>query len=304
MQQNRLMTPLIIETAVNGMTRKARNPAVPENPSEIAAETVACLDAGATVIHTHTTRPFTERAGVEDTAEEYAQAYRAVLAERPDAILYPTMAGGTTISERWDHHRLLAAEGLIRGGCLDPGSVNLASFGPDGLPSATDFVYTNSPNDIRYMMGACAELGIGPSLAIYEPGFLRMVLGFHAGGTLPAGALVKFYFSGGDGYFGGGSPTFSAPPIIEALELYLAMFRGVELPWAVTVLGGDILASPIAREAISRGGHIRVGLEDHASGASNLAAIAAVVDLAAGVGRPIATRAQAAEILGLPARVG
>jgi 3-keto-5-aminohexanoate cleavage enzyme len=303
MQQNRPMTPLIIETAVNGMTRRTRNPSVPESPPEIAAETVRCLDAGATVIHTHTTRPFAERAGVEDTAEEYAQAYRAVLAERPDAILYPTMAGGTTIQERWDHHRLLADEGLIRGGCLDPGSVNLASFGPDGQPSSTDFVYTNSPNDIRYMMAACGELGIGPSLAIYEPGFLRMVLGFHAGGTLAAGALVKFYFSGGDGYFGGGSPTFSAPPIIEALELYLAMFRGVDLPWAVTVLGGDILESAIAREAIVRGGHIRVGLEDYASGPSNVAAIDAVVAIAQSVGRPIATAVEAAEILDLPTRV-
>lgn len=296
------MTPLVIEVAVNGVTRKARNPAVPEHPDEIAADTIRCLDAGATVVHTHVTRSPAERNGVADTAEEYAQAFRQVLAQRPDAILYPTMSGGTTIRERWDHHRLLAGQGLIRAACLDPGSANLAGFGPDGLPTATDFVYTNSPNDIRYMMASCAELGLGPSFAIYEPGFLRMVLGFHAGGTLAPGALVKFYFSGSEGYFGGGSPTFSAPPIAEALDLYLAMLGDADLPWAVTVLGGDVLASPVARTAIERGGHIRVGLEDDPGGPGNVTMVERVLALAAEVGRPVATAAQAADILRLPSR--
>lgn len=294
-----MMEPLIIEVAVNGVTRKARNPAVPETPEEIAAEALACIEAGASVIHTHTTRPFGTAVTVEDTAEEYARAYRIVLAERPDAIVYPTMSGGATIHERYDHHRLLADEGLIRCGVLDPGSANLSSFGADGLPTATDFVYANSPNDIRYMMATCAELRLGPSFAIYEPGFLRMVLGFHAGGTLAPGSLVKFYFSGG-GFFASGIPTFSAPPIPEALALYRAMMRGVDLPWAVTVLGGDLLDTPIARTAVEEGGHLRIGLEDHAGAESNLAQLRRALDLAAEVGRPVATTADAARILHLP----
>ncbi|MCB0997627.1 MAG: 3-keto-5-aminohexanoate cleavage protein [Acidimicrobiales bacterium] len=293
------MEPLIIEVAVNGVTRKERNPAAPESPEEIAGEALACLNAGATVIHTHPSRPPGAATSVADTAEDYATAYRLVLAERPDAILYPTMSGGADIHERYDHHRILADEGLIRCGVLDPGSANLASFGADGLPTPTDFVYTNSPNDIRYMMAMCAELALGPSFAIYEPGFLRMVLGFHAGGTLAPGCLVKFYFSGG-GFFASGLPTFSAPPIPEALAMYRAMMDGVDLPWAVTVLGGDLLSTPLARTAVAEGGHLRIGLEDHPSAESNMAQLQRALDLAAEVGRPVAATAEAARILGLP----
>ena len=294
------MEPVVIEVAVNGVTTKDRNPAVADNPADLAADVLASLDAGASVVHTHPTLPPSARAGSAALAENYAETFRAVLAERPDAVLYPTMSGGDDISERYDHHRILAEEGLIRGGCLDPGSVNMASFGPDGLPTATDFVYTNSPNDIRYMFALCAENRLGPSLAIYEPGFMRMTMGYYRGGTLPAGSLAKFYFSGDDGYFGTGSPTFSAPPIPEALELYLAMRGDADLPWAVTLLGGAIVDTPVARMALERGGHIRVGLEDSPFGESNVALVDQVAQLAADVGRDVATCAQAAEILRLP----
>ena len=291
---------VVIEVAVNGVTRKDRNPAAPETPDEVAADALACLEAGASVVHTHPLRSFAERHGPADTAEEYAQAYRQVLAERPDAILYPTMSGGTTIAERYDHHRHLAAEGLIRCGALDSGSVNLASFGADGLPTDTDFVYTNSPADIRSMMATCAEVGIGPSIAIYEPGFLRMVLGFHQHGTLPAGTLVKFYFSGDDGFFGSGLPTYSAPPIPEAFALYRAMLGDADLPWAVTVLGGDLLSTPVADLALAQGGHLRVGLEDHPGAESNVVQVERAVEAAARHGRRPATCTEAAKLLRLP----
>jgi 3-keto-5-aminohexanoate cleavage enzyme len=296
------MEPVVIEVAVNGVTRKERNPAVPIEPDEVAADTVRCLDAGATVVHTHP-HAFGDGSSSDVVAERYASAYRTVLAERPEAILYPTMSGGPTIADRWDHHRILAGEGLIRCGCLDPGSTNLASFGADGLPTPTDFVYTNSPNDVRYMMGGCADLGLGPSFAIYEPAFLRMVLGYHRSGKLPAGALVKFYFSGDTGYLAPGFPTFSAPPIPEALALYRAMLGDADLPWAVTVLGGDIIDTPVARLALEQGGHIRVGLEDHADAASNVACVQRAVELAEQVGRSPASAQEASELLRLPARV-
>ena len=293
-------SPVIIEVALNGVTSKDRNPAVPIEPEEIAADIIACAEAGASVFHTHPTRPPAARRGVSDTAEDYATAYRLALADRPDLLLYPTMSGGADIGARYDHHQLLAEEHLIRFGCLDPGSVNLASFGIDGLPSATDFVYTNSPNDVRYMMEVCAQSGLGASLAIYEPGFLRMTLGYFDGGHLPSGSIAKFYFSGDDGFFGRGTPTYSAPPLPEALELYLAMLGDRDLPWAVTLLGGDLLSTPVARQALDRGGHLRVGLEDDPSAESNAVAVARAVDLVAAVGRPVASSADAAAILKLP----
>jgi len=153
------------------------------------------------------------------------------------------------------------------------------------------------------MMSACADESLGPSFAIYEPAFLRMVLGYHRGGNLPAGALVKFYFSGDRGYLAPGLPTFSAPPIPEALALYRAMLGDADLPWAVTVLGGDIVDTPIASLALEQGGHIRVGLEDHADAESNVVSVQRAIALAEKVGRSVATPAEAADLLRLPTRV-
>ncbi len=288
--------PVIIEVAVNGVTTKDRNPRTPEAPDEVAADALLCLDAGASVVHVHC------RPGGLPTAEAaraYAAALEPVAKARPDAILYPTMGSGATISERYDHHIPLAEAGTIRMGVLDPGSVNLAATANDGTPPETGYAYVNTPADIHHMMGVCRDQGLGPSFAIYEPGFLRTVLAYHHAGVLPAGSLTKFYFSG-SGYFGGGLPLYSAPPIPEALDLYLAMLGDTGLPWAVTMLGGSLLDTPVARMAIERGGHLRVGLEDYSSGPSNVEQVERAVALCLEVGRPVATCEQATGILKLP----
>ena len=41
------MDPVIIECAINGVTSKAANPNVPVEPSEIAADALACIQASA-----------------------------------------------------------------------------------------------------------------------------------------------------------------------------------------------------------------------------------------------------------------
>lgn len=288
--------PVVIEVAVNGVTKPDRNPHVPQTPDEIATDAIACIDAGAAIIHVHNAEMGLP---VDAAAKLYAEALRPVRAARPDAVLYPTMGGGATISARYDHHLALADEGVIDMGVIDPGSVNLASTAPDGAPPEGGHVYVNSPADIAYMMQVCREQRIGPSFAIYEPGFLRTVIAYHEANKLAPGSLTKFYFSGG-GYFGRGKPLFSAPPIPEALDLYCAMLGDAGLPWGVAVLGGAILDTPIARLAVERGGHLRVGLEDDGSGPRNVAQVERAVALCAEVGRPVATAVQARSILGLP----
>jgi len=288
--------PVILEVALNGVTTPEQNAAVPREPEAIAEEALRCLDAGAAVVHTHTHDPMRP---AEAAAALYREAYRPILAERPDAILYPTMGMGDTIEERYGHHEPLAAEGLIRQGLLDPGSVNLGSVPTDASAPVFDYVYANPLSHVHHEVEACARLRLGPSIAIFEPGFLRVILAYHRAGRLPAGALVKFYFSQG-GYFGSGEPSFSAPPIPEALDLYLAMIEGTGLPWAVAVLGGPLLATPISERAVERGGHLRVGLEDHMGGASNVAEIEQARRLCEKHGRPLATPAEAGALLGLP----
>ena len=288
--------PVVIEAALNGVTSKQRNPVVPITPDELARDAIECIDAGATVVHTHT---HDLGAPPAESAASYAQAYEPVVAARPDAILYPTTGIGPTIDIRYGHVPLLAERGLIRASFVDTGSVNLGGTGRDGLPPASDYVYTNTFSDIAYKIAVCERLGLGPSIAVFEPGFLRVVVAYQRAGRLPRGALVKFYFSAG-GYLGGGEPLWGAPPIAEALDLYLAMLGDAPIPWAVAVLGGSLIDAPIARLALERGGHLRVGLEDFDTGPENAAQVAAARSLCEEVGRPIASLRDATEVLNLP----
>lgn len=288
--------PVVIEVALNGITAPERNPAVPRLPQEIVEDAVRCLDAGASVVHTHTHEPVKPPS---EAAELYLAAYRPLLERRPEAILYPTIGVGARIEERYGHHAILAEADAIRCGLFDAGSVNLGAAAEDGLPVPSEFVYVNSPRDVRYQAEECRRLALGPSIAVFEPGFLRVVMAAHRAGSLPPGALVKLYFSAG-GYLGAGEPIFSPPPIREALDLYLAMLGDAGLPWAVAVLGGSLLGSPLARLALERGGHLRVGLEDDMDGPPNAAQVESAAKLCAEIGRAVATPAEAAQLLGLP----
>ena len=292
--------PVIIEVASNGITTPERNPAAPRDPESTVRDALACLEAGAAIVHTHSDTPM---APPEEGAARYLEAYRPIVEARPDALLYPTVAAGPGGAEaKLGHQRVLAREGVIRCGVLDPGSVNLGSVGEDGWPIPMDYVYTNTPNEIRVMAELCREHRLGPSVAIFEPGFLRVIVEANRAGVLPPGTLVKLYFSVG-GFLGSGPPIFGAPPIPEALDMYLAMLEGTGLPWAIAVLGGDVFDTPIAKPALERGGHLRVGLEDDPDAESNPVAVARACELASACGRRVATPAEAEKLLGLPAPI-
>ena len=70
----------------------------------------------------------------------------------------------------------------------------------------------------------------------------------------------------------------------------------------MAVIGGDLLASPVARPALERGAHLHVGLEDYAGDRTptNEELVAEAVALCETVGRPVATIDEAATVLDLP----
>ncbi|HVL34076.1 MAG TPA: 3-keto-5-aminohexanoate cleavage protein [Burkholderiales bacterium] len=296
------MTPLVIEAALNGITPKARNPRVPVAPEEIAADALACLEAGAAIVHSHVDS-YALRG--EAAVKRYLEGWAPVLAAKRPAILYGTIASGETPQERFGHYRALAGAGM-RMCTVDPGSVNLGTHGEDGLPGPGSYVYRTSFEDIAAVLALARECRLGPSLAVYEPGFLRTVLAYERAGRLPPGALVKLYFGGPYNFLDGRrSPvTFGLPPTRKALDAYLELLEGSALPWAVAVLGGCVVRSGLARLALERGGHVRAGLEDYAGEArpANAELVAEVAALARACGRAVASPAQAADLLGLPAR--
>jgi uncharacterized protein (DUF849 family) len=295
--------PIIIEAAINGATSKRANPNVPLAPDDIARDALACMDAGAAIVHNHI-----DRFGLaaEEAAERYLEGWRPVLAQRPDALLYPTINTGPSVEASfWHIEQLVDAVGLRIGLC-DAGSVNFGSLDEQGIPQG-GYVYRNSHDDARYQMELCRRLGLGPSMAIFEPGFLRAIAAWSTAGALPPGGMIKLYFGGTSGYLGGtgmGVP-FGLPPTRRALDAYLELLDAIDVPWSAAVLGGDLCTDADFVDAVlEAGGHLHVGLEDCniVGTRTNVELVETAAALVEKSGRRVATRDEAVAILGLPTR--
>ena len=81
------------------------------------------------------------------------------------------------------------------------------------------------------------------------------------------------------------------------------MLEGSGLPWSVSVWGGDMMQTPIARLALERGGHLHIGIEEFYSpdrNPTNEELVLEAVELCAKVGRPVASIRETTEMLALP----
>jgi uncharacterized protein (DUF849 family) len=292
--------PVILEVALNGAAPKHANPRAPHGLDEVVDDAIACLDAGASIVHNHNTEPVLGSPPSHDP-QPYIDAWRRVRARHPQAIFYPTMGGGgahTTIEQRYSHIEAIARAGELDMGLVDPGTTNIGRFAADGAPRPDDWVYQNTYRDAVYQVETCRRLGVGMSVSIFEPGFVRFVQAYVEAGKLPRGALIKFYF---------GAPRagFGLPPTRKALEAYLEMIDGTGLSWLVSVQGGDVLASGLAEHALELGGHLQIGLEPAMDpNRTNVEIVNEAAALVRRKGMHVATCAEAREIVGLPPRRG
>ncbi len=257
------MDPVILEVALNGATRPERNPHSPQTQEALVEDAIRCLEAGATIVHTHA--PDISVAG-KDGAQLYLDHFGPIHERFPEAILYPTLVFADSIEETTSHIEPLAQAFPLRMGFVDPGSVNLVPTDERGVPLPASWVYANSPADVDFKFALCERLGLAPGMAIFEPGFLRAVLARHAAGALPPGAFLRFYFGGERRDRGGPAVDllFGLPPRPSSLDVYLEMLGDTPLPWSVAVVSGDPWDGGVARHALEQGGHLRVGLEDYA----------------------------------------
>jgi uncharacterized protein (DUF849 family) len=293
--------PVIIEAALNGGTSPRYNPAVPTSSAELTRDAIACLEAGASVVHTHIRD---RAAGPERAAELYLEHFRPILQAHPDALLYPTIVFNVPVEQRIAHLPILARACGIRIGLMEPGSGSFVPTGEDGLPLPSRSAYVNTPHDVRYMADRCREWRLGPSMVIFEPGFLRHALVYRRAGQLPRGVFMRLTLCGAASYRGQEHVDLLAglPSTPRALDAYLDMLDGAPLPWALSVVSGNLFDRGVARHALERGGHLRVGLEDYAGPErpSNRELVERAVELVHEVGRPLASAADAARILDLP----
>jgi uncharacterized protein (DUF849 family) len=173
------------------------------------------------------------------------------------------------------------------------GSVNLVGYDRESKTVHNPgFIYCNSYDTIRYFLTKSCELGLRPTLQIFDPSFLRAALVFLDQGILTEPLLLKFYL-------GGPELPFGLPPTLKSLEAYLEMVKDVRVNWFAATLGGDNL--PLVPIIVSLGGHVRIGLEDHQYAREGQLSNAQITNRAASIiramGHEVATPQEARRML-------
>ena len=210
-------------------------------------------------------------------------------------MLWPTFPMGDDPAKRFNHFVELAKDPATKPdfGAGDMGSVNLVAYDPQAKKiQGENSIYCNSYETIRYFLTKSRELGLRPTLQIFDPSFLRAALIFLDQGILTEPLLLKFYL-------GGPELPFGLPPTLKSLEAYLDMLKGVRANWFGATLGGDNL--PLVPLIVSLGGHVRIGLEDYQYARDGQLSNPQLAERAAGViramGHEVATPADARQIL-------
>jgi uncharacterized protein (DUF849 family) len=286
------MAKVIIESAINGNAMKKLNPHIAYRPEEIANDAIATCKAGAALIHFHVRDPETGK-WVQDLPY-YAEVYRRSRAGCK-ALLWPTFPAEGDGAKRFSHFIELSKDPATKPdlGAGDMGSVNLVAYNPQTKKIHDETaIYQNSYETIRYFLTNSRELGLRPTLQIFDPSFARAALVFLDQGILTEPLLVKFYL-------GGPELPFGLPPTLKSLEAYLEMLKDVRINWFAATLGGDNL--PLVPLIVSLGGNVRVGLEDYQYAQSGQLSNPQIVERAAGMihgmGHEVATPDEARKIL-------
>ena len=162
--------------------------------------------------------------------------------------------------EKMAHVEPLVDKAGLRIGLVDPGSVNMTWADADGLPAAErPRVREHGRGDPLGVRGVRSSPSRAEHLDL-RAHVAQPHLAFHRAGKLPPGAMIKLYFGGPYGYFARGEGvSFGLPPTVKAVDAYVEVLEGSNLPWSVSALGGDILATPAARHALELGGTSRSG---------------------------------------------
>ncbi len=282
--------PVWIEAALNGPWSRTRQQRIPISVAEIVADGIAAAREGAAIIHVHAYDPAT---GLQnDDPDAYAAIIEGIRAVA-DVIVYPTIpflqSADAFSSEaavaRFAAIEALARRGLLEWGVVDPGSINLAILA-DAAKGKAGGLYLNPGEHVKRGLELAARHRFIPSYAIYEPGFLRLGAALARGVADCPTPFYRFMFS--DAF------SFGFGPHAYALDAYVRLLEQETpgSPWMIAGLGVDI--RPLIADAVARGGHVRVGLEDAPFGTEmgNAAWVTEAVSLVRKAGGRPATAAE------------
>ena len=205
----------------------------PLTPQEVAAEVVACAEAGAGMVHLHV------RDSLGDQTEDISDFSKTLdlIRESSDIIIQGSTGGLTSLS--LEERCVSVTDPRVEVASLNMGSVN---FGED--------VYVNRLPDIRYWARRMEEAGVAPEMEIFEMGMIPVALKFIDDGVIKPPYHFNFILG-----------AHWAMPAEPRSLFYLSSMLPEDMSWGVVQDAMTDLS--LMATAISLGASVvRVGFED------------------------------------------
>ena len=305
------MSKIIISCAITGSIHvPSQSPHLPVTPQQIAASALGAAEAGATILHLH----------ARDTAHGRPSsdpghwvAFLPVIKAGTDAVVNMTTGGSAmmTLDQRLAAPKRFAPEMCS----LNMGSMNFAlypmiarikTFQHDWerpfLENTEDMVFKNTPRDIAYVLREMGDdRGARFEFECYDLGHLTMLKHFVDRGAVKPPYFLQFVF----GVLGG---MAAEPDTLTHLKRTADRLFGSDYQFSVLAAGRAQV--PMATIAAAMGGHVRVGLEDNLYigkgklAESNAQQVRLIRTIVEGLGREVATPAEARAMLGLKGVAG
>jgi uncharacterized protein (DUF849 family) len=272
--------PCILCCAITGsVPTKAANPAVPISISEQVESSLAAVEAGASIIHAHVRNADQTPSSDPD---KFARLQEELRRHCPEVIIQFSTGGRS-------------GAGQERGGMLSlrPDMASL-SVGSNNFPTR---VYENPPDLVAWLASEMQKYEVVPEIEAFDLSHIFQAFRLHDEGKLFGKLYVQFVMG-----------VKNAMPADRAVfDFYMAQMqaRAPQAEWCAAGIGPNQLV--VNEWAIAAGGHTRAGLEDNVRldrstlAPSNAALIARAAELCTRYERPVASPAQAREILGLSA---
>lgn len=273
-----MTNPCILCVAITGsLPTKDNNPAVPISIAEQIESTHEAFEAGAAIAHCHVRD---DEGKPTSDPERFARLKEGLEKHCPGLIVQLSTGGRS-------------GAGKARGGMLPlrPDMASL-SVGSNNFPTR---VYENPPDLVDWLASEMLAHEVKPEIEAFDLSHVVQAARMAADGRLKGPLYVQFVMG-----------VKNAMPADERiLDIYIETLHRLapDAQWCAAGIGP---AQIVLNEwAIARGGHTRTGLEDNVRldrnrlAPSNAALVRRAVDLCAKYGRPVATWAQARQILGL-----
>ena len=270
--------PCIICVAITGsVPRKEDNPAVPISISEQVESTHEAFEAGASICHAHVRM---EDQTPTSDPDRFAALKEGLEKHCPGMIIQFSTGGRS-------------GSGRERGGML-PLRPDMASLtvGSNNFPTR---VYENSPDLVDWLASEMLKYDIKPEIEAFDLSHIFQAVKMAKDGRLKGPLYVQFVMG-----------VKNAMPVDrQVFDFYVETLKRLapDAEWC----GAGIAAGQIWLNewCISQGGHVRTGLEDNVRldkmtlAPSNAALVKRAVQLCEKYERPVASFAEAREILHL-----